>query len=929
MQDQVFAKDVVDNLIKADKVTETEYITHYNEDQAIETAKKLIKKHQGTRLEPELRHRIADLYVRQSKTRNFLDQVLKKKGKNFSSEFESVPEKQRILKNAVLELQIVEKNYPKYGKMDEVFYTMGMSYLKLGQVDLAERPFLLLTQRYKNSPLVQDSNLSLAEIYYNQKNYKNSELYFSKIASDMNHNAQSYAIYKKAWTEYYQNQYSSAFQDMKSAYLNSIKKKNGFDISSEVLTDLPLFTAEVVKGDQVFQQLSSFIKNEAQLNTSLDDHARVFAERSDYKDESAILAVLLKRSKSAGQKFEFLSRLAMSNEKMDKLDLTADYYAKAHKLLNQKLEESTKEEFLVFGRNLVKNTYKEWSKADEKAKKRISLKPVLKIGDLAHTTMENSDSQKPKFINILAELNFDINNFAKSSQYFELASDVSNNKTESHELLYSAIVSNEKSVVSDKWTNDQVLRQRHLVQKYDQKYPIGKYGLEVLYKFARVEEKFGKQDLALSTFRRLGAQYPDTVKGKDSQDFVIKIYEKNKDYASVNKYLGEIIPKSKDVSRLSVLKPIYDNSFFLMAETNEKKGRFRSAIMNYKGYLKLSYLKSKLPEASWNIAINYKKAGLKKDAADAYLAFYKANPKSQNSKVALEESLALYEKIRNYSMVENVAWILESITDGNEKIKWSFSLARVNIENKKFKDAETRFYKLVQVSDKKINTDVHQYLFDHVEKIKVGFKDNALRVLQTGQEPFRSEAYIRIALDLLDKDKTVEARAKFTAVLKSPKALAESKAKAAIFIAEMEVKKLSLNRATKPMNFDATLKFIEQTMAKARPVTEDFQNVLTFGHDESSLRALIKLSRLYLDLGMVMSSLVVNDKPDLKLGIEREIRNLKSTLRTSFYESYESSLNIMARNSKLKSKYNSRVRKIRQEFETFYNQNSVAVRGGL
>ncbi len=929
LQDFALAKDMVDGLIENDKVTETEYITHYNEDQAIDAATGLIKKHKGSRLEPELRHRLADLYVRQSKTRNFLDQILKKKGKNFSSEFESVPAKQRILRNAIVELQTVEKSFPRYGKMDEVFYTMGMTYLKLGDVDLAERPFLILVNKFKNSPLVQDSNLSLAEVYYHQKNYKNSEIYFSKLTIDNNHNAQAYSIYKRGWTRYYQAKYQSAFQDMKSSYLLSLSKKNGFNVASEVLKDLPLFTSEVFSGDQVLAQLSQFIKDQKIMDSTLDDHAKVYAGRSDYKDETAVLNVMFKRAKNVNTKFEILSRLFISYENSDNLVMAAQYYEKAHKIINQKIDEDIKEEFLVYGRNLVKNAYKEWTQADEKAKKRMDLKSILKIGDMAHTTISNDDAQKPKFINLLAELHFGINSFDKASVYFEMASDVSKVVNESHELLYSAIVSNENAVASDKWTKDTVLRQRHLVQKYDQKYPEGKYGLEVLYKFARVEEKFGKQPLALATFRRLGSQYPNTIKGKDSQDFVIKIYEKNKDYNSVNVYLGEIIPKTTDVSRLNVLKPIFDNSFFLMAEMNEKKGSYKLAIVNYKNYLSKSFLKLKLTEAAWNIAIDFKKAGFKRSAADAYLAFYKNNPKHTNSKLALTESLALYEKIYSYPQIEVVATILENTTSAPESYKWSYSVARVQIKNKKLKESEAKFYKLVQIPDQKLNTEIHQFLFDHVEKFKVGFKDNALRVLQTGNEPFKSEAYIRVAVELLDQKKEKEARSKFLSVLNSKDGLAESKAKASIFLAEMDVKSLELDRAKAAFGFNGAVKFIETTMGKAGPITEKFQNVLKFGHDESSLRALIKLSRLYLDLGMVMGSVVINDKPDLKLAIDRELRNLKSTLRTSFYESYESSLNIMAKNSKLKSKYNSRVRKIKQEFEVFYNQNSVASRDDL
>lgn len=922
LADIASAKDVVDKLINKDQVEETEYITHYNESQAIISAKALIKKHKGTALEPSLRHRLADLYIRGSKTRNFVDQVLKKKGKDLSGEFESLPAVQKILKNAILELQTIEKQYPKYNKMDEVYYTMGMSYIKLGDVSLAERPFLKLTKIYKKSPLVQDANLSLAEIYYHQKNYSLASNYFTLLASDKNHKAQAYSFYKRAWTKFYRNKFSSAFDDMKQAYSLSKNNKNLFDISMEVLSDLPLISTEVIKGHQVYASLKTFIKDKSELNSSLDSHAKTYAERSDYRDETSVLNVLLKRVSSDKEVFETLHRLTMSYEKQDNLVLMAKHYEKASKYLSKKVDEDDKNEFLVYGRNFVKQRYKEWTKRKDK----VDVKSVLAVGDLAQQQM-GSSSERPKFINIIADLHLGIKSYVKASEYYEEASDLSKNTTESHDLLYSSIFANQTGVIKDKWKKPQVLRQRHLVTKYDKKYPQGKHNLDVLYKMARVEEKFGSQNLALETFKRLGSQFPNSIKGKESQDFVITIFDKKKDYFSVNDYLVNIIPNTRDKSRVDKLKPIYDNSFFLMAEANEKKGRYKNAVKNYKDYLKKSYLKSKTTEASWNIAVNYKKSGLKSSAASSFLNFYNQNKNHKNSKLALEDSFSLYENTNNYKQLEVVASILEKTTSGAEQDKWAFSRARIALKLKNFKTAESKFYSLVKIKDKKLSDEVHQLLFDHVDKKNIGFKSAALRVLQTGQEPFRSEALIRVAIDYKNENKTVAAKSKFQQVLSSPTALSESKAKASIFIAEMDMSSLSLIRAPRAMGFDTSISFIERTMKKVNPVTEQLQAVLTFSHGESSLRSLIKLSRVYLDLGVVLGSINVNDKPDLKLAVEREIRKLKSTVRSSFYESYEKSLNLMAQDRTLKRKYNSRVKKIKQEFEEFNKQNAIAMRG--
>lgn len=918
----VQASDYVEGLIKKDKVTESEYITHFNETKAIQSALQLIEKHKGTSLEPTLRHRLADLYVRQSQTRNFVDQIEKRQNKDLSVAFETLPEKRDLLKKAILQLQIVERQFPRYKSMDAVLFTMGMSYFKISDVTLAEKPFLKLTKAFPKSNLLQDARLSLAEIYYIQKNYRESIKYFTFIADDKNNKSQSYGFYKRGWAHFYLNKFTPAFNDLKAAYLVSVGSKEKFNLTGESLKDLPLFAAEIFKGRQMEAEYSKFVKDKASLETVLDDQAAIFEERAAYADEIAILEVLYKRKRAVSDQFSLGYRLAKASENIDNLSKMATYYKASDKLLQKNIDAADKEEFLVFGRNTVKQRYTEWVKGDKK----FDIKPVLEVGDLAHEHISDQ-IERAKFVNVLADLNVDIKSFTKASQYYELASDLTKDGNNAHELLYSSLFSLERSIVKDKWTNSQVERQRSLVDKYRKRFPTGKYMIDVLYKFARVENVFGSKKIALDVFLELGEKYASSIKGQEAQDFVVDIYNKQKNYSAINLYLEKVIPKTNDKNRKNMLAEVYDKSFFSMAEEDESKKRFSQAVVNYNNYLKKSVLKKNMVEAKWNIPVAYDKGKRTKQAADSYLAFFRAYPKHQNSVKALERSYALYEKGKSLGQQEVVSALLEQNTSGLTKIEWRFTRAKVLVSAKKHKDAETIFYSLVKESNTKLSDGVHHYLFDHVDKGRSPFKHASLRVLQTGKEPFKAEAFIRVGIEYLADNKLKQARDKFQTVLNSKGALNESKAKATIFVAEMDLKQLKIATPPATLNFDRAIKYLETTMTKITPVTQKLQSVIGYGHGESSLRAYIKLARVYLDLGIVLNQVNVNDKADLKLALDRELRNLKMTTRTSFFESYEMALNLISKDRTLKRKYNGELKKVRKEFDEFYETQKVAVRG--
>ena len=270
---------------------------------------------------------------------------------------------------------------------------------------------------------------------------------------------------------------------------------------------------------------------------------------------------------------------------------------------------------------------------------------------------------------------------------------------------------------------------------------------------------------------------------------------------------------------------------------------------------------------------------------------------------------------------------MKELQKGLEKDQLSFSRARIALKLKFFKKAERRFYSLVKVRNGKLRKEAHQFLFDYVDKKRSKFRNFALRVLKTGDEPFRSEAFLRVGKDFLNKKKIGSARSQFFKILKSKQALNESKAKAAVLIAEMDVETLKLTLPSGPMSGSSAMRYIERMMLRAQPNIDQIQAVFKFNDPESSLRALIKLSRLYVDLNIVFESIQVSDKAHSKRSTERGIRALLTKIRDSYYKSYRRALDIMSRNKKLKIKYSSRLRRIKRDFKKFYKTQRIVMRG--
>ena len=276
----------------------------------------------------------------------------------------------------------------------------------------------------------------------------------------------------------------------------------------------------------------------------------------------------------------------------------------------------------------------------------------------------------------------------------------------------------------------------------------------------------------------LGQKFPQTAKGISSQDAALKLYEDKKDYVSANSYLAQLVQLNKEPQRLSRLKLAYEDSFFKASESFEAKKKYKKANNYLAAFITKGYDPSKKTMASWNMALNYKKAKSWNNAGAQFTKFYKQNPRHENALPALNEALEIYKKRKQYANVAGTAQLLEVADSGNTQA-WKWVKTDNLIKAKSYKTAQVEATNLLHSSDSKVSESMHQRLFDFVEKPRHKFYPFAVATLKrSGKEPFKSEAWYKEAEYAYKSKKYTKMNSNIRVVRGSSSASREVKARA-------------------------------------------------------------------------------------------------------------------------------------------------------
>jgi cellulose synthase operon protein C len=660
------------------KAVKAEMLVSQTEAKAVAQIQKLIKKYKGTQLEPDLQFRLAEMYMRKSKTDRFFELHRESQTNvSISPRLATKSASKASLTQAVDVYQMLQKRFPTYSQMDLVIFNHAFARQALGQEKEAEGLYQALINRFKDSPMVPDAYLAVGEIAFQKAQFPRALENFDAIRKFPEARVYPYGLYKAGWTHYNMRKADLALKSLEEvvAYGDKVAKEHldaKLDLRKEALVDMTLFYEDVMPSKNAY---SYFMKQagEKELPGLLMKLSDLYQRHARYNDEREVLAKLVYEQPASNLVPDAHTKLVAAADSLkDKPQAIKDLgnffaaceprgaFGKVHPEQLAECTENLRKSSLTLAERWLKiwkkNNYDETYADSSEAAFAIYLRVDQK---------KDQDYYQSRYL--FAELLFQRKKYRRASEEYAAVGMAVHDKT-GHEAAYAACVSLENAV-GDKWSADDEKTFNKLAQNYVKNHPQGQYRLEIEFKMGFLAYEKGRYDEAAPIFLRLGQQYPKDEKGQKSQDLYLDILNLQKDYHGLRSVAKDLIKKGAPPERLAKLKKVYEQAYFMEIQKLEEKGDLKTALNEYGTFAKENSQSDLAEKAQWNMIQLSFKTGDNFAGAQASLEFAKRYPKSEQGTQALGKAAQMFEAMAQLAPAADVLVQLANRDTANHA-KW-------------------------------------------------------------------------------------------------------------------------------------------------------------------------------------------------------------------------------------------------------------------
>lgn len=653
------------------KSLKAELMVSKAEQNAIAQAMKLLKKHKGTELEPEIQFRLAELYMRKSKTDRFFEVHRESETivKLAPRATQSASSRQSV-KQAVETYKMIQTKWKDFPQMDVVVFNHAFASQVIGNEKEAESLYLQLVSKYQGSPLVPDSYLALGEIAFNRAQFPQALEKFNAIKNYPKSRVYPYGLYKAAWTYYNMRDAEKGLKKLEEvvAFGRMVAEKGidaRLDLRKEALNDMTLFFEDVYPSKSAFDYFTQQA-GESEAGPILLRMGNLYERHSRFADQRTVLDRFVKEMPTSPLRPKVQNDLILAHDHLREKDKAVDRLGQMAQLCSadgewaraqaKKKEDVAKVsgECLAFLNETSSRLAKKWLKAWKKLPSDTTYADASeKAFEIYLKTPAATDEYRESRY-AYAELLFARQKYRKASAEYAAIGASAPAGELGHNASYAAVLSLEKAV-GEKWSNEDEKSFHQLAQAYVTKNPKGQYRLDIEYKMALLAYEKERYDEAAPTFLRLGRDFPNQEKGQKSQDLYLDILNIKKDYAGVRNYAQELIKvNSGDPSRESKMRKLYETAYFLQVQSLEEKQQYKEALAEYAAFAKANPNSELTEKAMWNAMQLYIKTGDGWNAAKMGVEFADKYSKSDKAINALLSAAQTFEQMGQLSEAASV-----------------------------------------------------------------------------------------------------------------------------------------------------------------------------------------------------------------------------------------------------------------------------------
>lgn len=729
------------------------------ENKALESLLSLLAKKKGTSEEPYLQYRLAELYMKRSKSGRFFDMQRTSKSA-FPVPAESSAEH---IRKAVQIYNKIAKDFPKFQDMDSVLFNNAFANQQLGLSNVSIHLYKELLARFPQSSLIPDARLATGELLYNQQNFAAAIEHFEALEKFPQARVYSYGMYKAAWTHYNLRHNDEAVHRLIGVVKSNPPLKpdeqttNRHHLRKEAIRDLCVFIGESYSPDQVYPFFEKLTTPE-ELSQAMLDMGKIYLSYSKFKDMSVFLNAYLEDQPygAAAVKANMLMVEAQENLKAREnvirhLQAASDLCLPQSKWVqkNSKEEniESCQERFKRDSLEIASKWWDIWLK--NKQHKEFSSLTERAFAII----LKNEDPKNPDFKTrfAYAELLFQQDKFIEASKEYQKVT-VTNDAVMKHDSEYGVLYSLEKAIEKEP-KNTNLKADRYVAaQTYVKNHPQGSHTSAVQFKMALLNYEEQKYKESMEQLQKLLAINPTLDIKTKAQDLVLDILNIQKDYKGIQSLADKMnSEKGLKTERSQQLTQIAQEAQFANIQILAESGKTKEALEELHSFIKKNPSSPLAEKAYLQVLGIQLKAGLDLAAAGTIMVFAEKYPKNAKTPEALKEAAQIYTQSGQF--LKAIA-IYEQLQKQDEKNKSAYTTKIINlvILERQYAKAKAIFETQLKTASKNETQDILSRLMVLSENAndQKTLQETETKILSHGFEPYTTQIMIKKAQKALD-----------------------------------------------------------------------------------------------------------------------------------------------------------------------------------
>jgi cellulose synthase operon protein C len=575
--------------------------------------------------------------------------------------------------------------YPKHERRDEMYYFLAISSMDQGNAQEGMNYLQNLVNSAPRSKYVPDALLQLGDFYFDSNQFKKAEVFYDQVLARKNKQLLPYALYKKGWCAYNQQNVDGALRYFKQVVaIAQDGNPSAIRLRAETLRDITLPMADKKMVGEAIEYFRA--QGNPHYRNGMETLAALYFEQASYPQAISfyehVLAMNTNDAKNPSYEVNIIECLKLSGkegEALNRLFSRLPNYMKNSSWQeinsgNPKVISEAERGFEEIARKYAFQYHAEGQKTKDSSRydaaKRLYAKYIEFFPATVHT---------PKVRFYLAEILYKQKLFVPAAdQYYAVFEEPRAGTLRNPSIRY-ALAALDEQVNSDR----KKAGMKAVSSKSSAKLE-SKEGEELkLIPYSEAEDKFIKigsvylknfstakdapdvlytrsylmylhHDFANSYkgFWQVVRNYPKHVAAPVSAHLILDILNREKDFGKLIAACREFIqnqgfasPAFKkevaDILRKAELKRI---------QLVENEGKFKDAADQYVEYTKAYGAQDPalFEKALYNASINYTKAGLLIAAAEVQEQFLRRFPKSSFKKPMLLQVAKTYESLANF-----------------------------------------------------------------------------------------------------------------------------------------------------------------------------------------------------------------------------------------------------------------------------------------